>query len=385
MQNITNGDKMDKCRICCGGLPDSGGLFYSGMPSCSQYLPEVPGDSGIDLQIVQCPACGTVQLLNEPVHYYREVIRASAYSPEIKEFRKKQFAAWVKKYGLTGGKILEPGCGRGEFLQLMQQAAKVEVFGTEYGDEARQAACNAGLPVEKKFFDRGDEILENAPFDGFFTLNYMEHMPDIGTFLRGVRANLNEGGYGLVEVPDFNVMLKKNMFSEFTIDHLSYFTSETLPRALEMHGFEVLDCRVVWYGYIVSAEVRKRKPLDFSGFRRAENEFFRQLREFLTDAPAEQNAVWGAGHQAFALLAASGLSDRISCILDSADFKWGKYSPASSIKIVPPAELDKGKIRRIVIMAGSYSDEIAGMIKKRYGCRFKTAVVRGNELEIINC
>ena len=365
---------MFNCRICRNTLEGNTGLIYSGMPPYSQHLPEKPDFSSVDLQIIQCPACGTVQLLNEPVPYYREVIRAVAYSPEMGEFRKKQFAEWVEKYDLKGKKIFEAGCGRGEYLQLMQESAEVNVYGIEYGENSVVFAVEEGLQVEKIFFDNGNEGLKNSPFDGFFILNYLEHIPDFSAFMRGVYNNLTDNAVGLVEVPNFDLMLKKNMFSEFTIDHLYYFTADSLKRALEIHGFEVLDCKVIWHDYIISAEVKKRQMLDFSGFKKAEEKLFARLREFFGDVPVSECAVWGAGHQAFALLAASGLNRKISAIIDSALFKQNKFAPAGGVKIVSPEVLENGNIRRIVIMAGSYSDEIAGKLGKTHPGKFKIAI-----------
>ncbi|MBQ6351740.1 MAG: methyltransferase, partial [Lentisphaeria bacterium] len=201
--------------------------------------------------------------------------------------------------------------------------------------------------------------------------------------LRGVRNNLAPGGYGLVEVPDFAMMLEKEMFSEFTIDHLAYYTPATLRRMLEINGFEVLDCRSVWHHYIISAEVRRRPATDFSGFGAAAERLFAQIANFCGEAPRRELAVWGAGHQAFALLAASRLAERFSCILDSAKFKQGRFAPATGLPIVPPETLDMGEIRRVLIMAGSYSDEIAARIRSRYGKRHTLALVREDHLETI--
>lgn len=374
---------MFNCRICKNKLPEQAELIYRHMPSCSQHLPEFPDKSGIDLEIVTCPWCGVVQLLNTPVSYYREVIRAAAYSPEMGVFRKEQFARWVEKYNLQGKKIFEAGCGKGEYLQLMQSSAPVQVYGTEYADSSVESACAAGLNVKKIFFDSGSEKLQSAPFDGFFILNYLEHIPHFAEFTAGLHNNLKDGAYGLIEVPNFDLMLKKEMFSEFTIDHLYYFTADSLKRALEIHGFDVLDCKVIWHDYIISAEVRKRAVPDFSGFKNAENKLFAQLKDFLGNAPAEDCAVWGAGHQAFALLAGAGLGEKISAIIDSAPFKQGKYSPASAVKIVPPEILENTLIKRIIIMAGSYSDEIARSINKNHPGKFKVAIVRENNLETI--
>ena len=375
---------MTHCRLCRCELGGAPALCYAGMPALSQHLPESPEPGGIELRVTECPACGLVQLDNAPVPYYREVIRAAAYSPEMGEFRKKQFSDWVAKYGLSGGRILEPGCGRGEYLKLLREAAPVEVCGTEYGAAAAESARAEGLEVERIFFEHGDERVAKAPCDGFFTFNYLEHLPDPAAFLRGIRGNLAEGAYGIVEVPDFGMMLGKSMFSEFTIDHLAYYTTETLRKMLEINGFEVCDCRSVWHGYIISAEVRKRRPTDFSGFDAASARLFGEIAAFCGSSAPEELAVWGAGHQAFALLAASNLAKRFSCIIDSADFKQGRYAPASALPIVAPAELDAGKIGKVLIMAGSYSDEIAASIRRKYGRRHTLALVREDHLETVD-
>ena len=375
---------MTHCRLCRCEFDAGPVLRYAGMPALSQHLPESPERGGVELRVTECPACGLVQLDNDPVPYYREVIRAAAYSPEMGEFRKKQFSDWVAKYGLSGGRILEPGCGRGEYLKLLREAAPVAVCGTEYGAAAVAVARAEGLEVERLFFERGDERVPQGPCDGFFTFNYLEHLPDPAAFLRGIRGNLKAEACGIVEVPDFGMMLGKSMFSEFTIDHLAYYTPETLRRMLETNGFDVLECRSIWHGYIISAEVRKRRPTDFSGFDGAAARLFGEIAAFCGDAAPEEVAAWGAGHQAFALLAASGLAERFSCIIDSADFKQGHYSPASALPIVAPGVLDEGKIRKVLIMAGSYSDEIAATIRRRYGRRHTLALVREDHLETIS-
>ena len=63
------------------------------MPSAAQYLPDfysLENDKGIEIKVCQCSKCGLVQLNNQPVHYYREVIRASGISNEMKKFRIKE-------------------------------------------------------------------------------------------------------------------------------------------------------------------------------------------------------------------------------------------------------------------------------------------------------
>ena len=92
------------------------------MPSAAQKFLEftsLKNDKGINLNISQCSKCGVVQTTNRPVNYYREVIRASSFSPEMITFRIAQFKHIIKKYNLHRKKIIEIGSGHGEYLSLL--------------------------------------------------------------------------------------------------------------------------------------------------------------------------------------------------------------------------------------------------------------------------
>ena len=64
----------------------------------------------------------------------------------------------------------------------------------------------------------------DAPFDGFYMMSFLEHLPDLRGVVAGIRNNLKDGACGLVEVPNFGMMLKKKLYAELIIDHLFYFT-----------------------------------------------------------------------------------------------------------------------------------------------------------------
>ncbi|MBI4351704.1 MAG: methyltransferase domain-containing protein [Elusimicrobia bacterium] len=374
-----------KCRVCSGPLPGKPLLRYGGMPAQAQYLPARRGlarGKGAYLDVFQCSGCGLVQLGGGPVPYYREVIRAAAFSPEMEAFRRKQFSSFVRKYGLKGKKIVELGCGRGEYLRLMLEAG-TEASGLEYSKEAALDCARAGLKVSRGFLGRADMKLPGAPFDAFFILNFLEHLPDPNALLAGMRANLGPGGVGLVEVPDFGMMLRRNLFSEFIPDHLCYFTRETLGFLLNLNGFELLESGTVWHGYVLSAVVRKREPLDLSGFTAAGSALKSSLLGFLSGFRPGRVAVWGAGHQALAVLALAGLGGKIKYVVDSAPFKQGKFTPATHVPIVPASRLDSDPVDAVIIMAASYSDEVRGFLRKKYAGRIKLAVLRGSGLEVL--
>jgi len=98
-----------QCRVCNNNFFEEPLLRYENMPKAAQFLPDaesLESDKGVNLEVCQCSGCGLVQLSNEPVHYYKEVVRAVAFSEEMKEFRRKQFSSFVQKYSLKGKKIL---------------------------------------------------------------------------------------------------------------------------------------------------------------------------------------------------------------------------------------------------------------------------------------
>ncbi len=375
---------MNQCRICRQPLHPEVLLTLKNMPRTAQNFPTektLDLDRGVDLELHQCSACGVIQLTNEPVPYFREVIRAVAYSPEMKDFRLKQFSSWLEKYSLTGKKILEVGCGRGEYMELMRTSG-ASVFGVEGAPDSVTVCREKHLDAECIFFEKGNELLKDRPFDAFFILNWLEHIPDIPSMLRAVRANLVPDGLGLVEVPNFDMMLRERQIMEFTCDHLYYFTTETLRNTLEGNGFEFLDCRPVWHDYILSATVRKRPVSDFRPFTVPLKQFRREIDDFL--AGNRVTAVWGAGHQALAVLSMMELSGRVAYVVDSAPMKQGKYTHATHIPIVSPERLEQEPPDGILVMCAAYSDEVVRILRSKFGNRIRIAVLREQRLEVLS-
>jgi len=377
---------VNKCRVCGNDFFKEPLLKYKNMPSVAQYFPDkenLENDKGIDLIICQCSGCGLVQLNNDPVPYYKEVIRSSGVSNEMKEFRIRQFGSIIKKYELKNKKIIEIGCGGGEYLSIMDNF-EVDAYGIEYSPKLVEECIKKGLKVSKDFIENPEDKIKNNGFDCFFMLNSLEHLPNINATLMGVYNNLNHNAIGIVEVPNFDMMIKKNLFSEFTRDHLFYFTKETLKKTLELNGFEILECNVIWHDYIISAIVRKRGKIPFNHFYEKQEKIKKEIKEYIQKFGDKKVGVWGAGHQALAIISMTDIKDNIKYVIDSAKFKQNKYTPASHIPIVSPEILRYDSVDAIIIIAGSYSDEVTRIIKERYSSEINVAILRDFGLEVLN-
>ncbi|MDL2207710.1 class I SAM-dependent methyltransferase [Desulfovibrio sp. OttesenSCG-928-M16] len=364
-QCMTTQREASLCRCCGAALAAKRLLTLVGMPGGAQNFPDMAGlalDTPVDLELVQCTACGLVQLTGEPVDYWRSVIRAVGVSKDMLAFRQEQIKAFVSRHKLTGCPAMEFGSGDGAFLSVLMEAG-LEAYGLEYAQDEVNRCIQKGLRAYQGFALPGAPV-PGGPYDAFFIFSVLEHVPVPRDFLASVRESLSDKAVGIIEVPNFDMILQKGLFAEFIIDHLFYFTSETLTRTLENNGFDVLSCAPVWHDYILSAEVRKRSHITPTHFMARKAEVIQAFAHFF--AQHKRVAVWGAGHQAFTLLAMVPDTNPIAYIVDSAPFKQGRYSPVTHIPVVHPEKLLSDPVRALIVIGGSYSEEIAEIASNQY-------------------
>ena len=357
-----------RCRVCGAELSGASPLILRGLPKSAQHFPDeaqLAGEKGMDLTAVECPGCGLVQLIGEPVPYYKDVIRATGVSAEMRAFRLAQFRRWVEENGLQDRRVIELGCGEGDYLALMEEAG-AEAWGMEHGAEALAAARASGKRVISGHLDDMPSELPGAPYAGFYCMNYLEHMPRPAEYLRRAARFLAEDACGLVEVPSFEMIRRRDMYAEFIQDHLSYFTEDSFRFLLNGSGFEVISLEEIWYGYILSAVVRRRRSASFKGMEKRLEELREQVEAYLRrqKAAGKRVAAWGAGHQALTNLALLEMGAYLECVIDSAPFKQNRFTPATHIPVVAPAVLDSGSIDTVIIMAAGYTEEIRGILER---------------------
>lgn len=373
-----------KCLLCGASLSNSPTIYScDNMPGSAQDIPtkeELANDQGICLKLVQCKCCGLVQIPAEPVRYYKKVIRAGGGSATMVALRNRQYTDFVNRFNLQNKKILEAGCGKGEFLRIWKNY-DVRAVGIEFDQEAVIKAREEGLEVYKAFAENMETELPEAPFDAFVQFNFLEHQPYPNEMLQCIYNNLTEEGVGLITVPSLEYILQ-NGYYELIKDHIAYYSEETLKFLFQKNGFEIIDSCIINKD-THSITVRKRKTADTScwgnSFENLKNELLEHINSYR--AQGKRIAVWGASHQGFTLISSLGLSNKISYIIDSATFKQGKYSPASHVPIVDRKHYFVEPVDSIVIMAPGYTDEIAAIIKKELRADLDIRAIRSDHLE----
>jgi O-antigen chain-terminating methyltransferase len=140
--------------------------------------------------------------------------------------------------------VLDLGCGRGEFLELLREAG-IQGVGVDGNADMVRCCRERGLAAEV-----GDVIdfvaaRESASAGGIFAAQLVEHLPPrlLGEFLESCHRALRPGGRLLLETvnPRSIVALVEAFFRDLT--HEKPLHPETLDFALRAAGFRDVELR----------------------------------------------------------------------------------------------------------------------------------------------
>ena len=376
------------CRLCKGPLAFNPLIRLENVPREGQLFPnskQIVSDYGMSLALYRCNQCSLVQLCGEPVVYRDSETSATGFSPSMMRHRKEQAYRFVEYFNLRDKKVIEAGCGDGHFLTLLLEAG-ARPFGIEPSRKFTERCREQGLSVEP---GEVSDSLKNSPFDAFATIHVLEHVPDPNSFLQGIYKNLIAGGGGFIEVPSFEKILEGKRFYNLILDHLSYFTVNTLRFTLEKNNFKVLDIKRDWEGEHIIALVKKQEPGNIAPRQPRE-----RLGEFSGWVEPLKNrinnftqgfkrvAIWGAGAEGVSLIAVTGLRG-VAYVVDSAPYKQGRFTPVNHFPIVHPRTLKTDPVDAIIIAAPRYYREIIRQLKEDIKFKGTIALLKGNTLDII--
>jgi len=112
----------------------------------------------------------------------------------------RQDLTHIQRWIATGSKVLDLGCGNGEFLRLLQDSREVRGMGLEIDSANITAAIGRGLNIVEQNMDRGLENFPDQSFDTVVMAHALQavHFPD-----RILDEMLRIGREGVVTFPNF--------------------------------------------------------------------------------------------------------------------------------------------------------------------------------------
>ncbi|WP_216852928.1 class I SAM-dependent methyltransferase [Phytoactinopolyspora halotolerans] len=338
-----------------------------------------------ELDLALCTECGFVfNRLFDPSHnaYSSDYEETQGFSPLFREFIADLAAQWVQRYDLAGKRVVEIGCGKGEFLAEMVRAGVASGVGVDPGvhPERIDADVAEKLTWVKGFFP---EDYPELDADAVICRHTLEHIAPVAEWMRTVRAAIGDrtDTAVLFELPDVRRVLDEGAFWDVYYEHCSYFTTGSLARLFRRTGFEILR---EWTAYDEQYLIIEARPTtsgegglspvfaliedDIAAVSEAADRFAAahaemigrwqtRLRE-VADAGG-RSVIWGSGSKGVAFLAALGDdAPLVDAAVDINPFKHGRYMAGSGHRIVAPKELTEIQPDLVIAMNPAYLDEI---------------------------
>lgn len=241
-------------------FPDTQRPVLSACPICeSRRLHYAFSHHGY--RVVRCADCRLLMLNPQPSdaelaqiynHTYflgDDTPEGRALVAEMKSATARRYLRHIARYrGRHGGRLLEIGCGHGDFL-LEAQRLGYDVTGVELSLSAAQQArrqLGAGAIVCGEV---ESVALGTGCFDVCVLADVIEHTRDPLAFLHTVRRLLKPDGVLFIATPSldsWSARLWRQNWMEFKPEHLFYFDTNTIQNALYRAGFDRIVVEPGW-------------------------------------------------------------------------------------------------------------------------------------------
>ncbi len=223
-------------------------------------------------RLVRCRNCGFIFLNPRPdkesISVYYENEEYQPHQTEAKSFTEKMYESirkWNNRYKrkligkkIQTGKILDYGCGTGDFLCEMQNHGW-KTYGYEPSVKASSKAMEYGIQMI--------ENIESLPYqmDVITMWHALEHVHDTGALLTQVHEKLNVNGLLVIAVPNlicFDAIMYKEYWVAYDAPrHLYHFNPSDMDALLKSYKFKLLAIHRLYpdplYNTLLSAQIEK--------------------------------------------------------------------------------------------------------------------------------
>lgn len=221
-----------------------------------------------DFKIVECPHCGirftiprpapeTIGKYYQSEEYYSHQQNNKGFIPKVYEFVKSFNIKHKTKLAigdLPKGRLLDIGCGVGDFLVRVQKEGW-EVHGVEPSDDAKKIAeTRLGfLPKAPTQYD----LFEDGSFDVITMWHVLEHIDDLHFQTSEIIRLLKPSGRLIIALPNFqsfDCQYYKDKWAAWDVPrHLNHFAPDTLRTIMTSKGFQMIDTqKLIWDAYYIS-------------------------------------------------------------------------------------------------------------------------------------
>jgi SAM-dependent methyltransferase len=336
------------------------------------------------LDLSFCPACGFITNTSyDPglKDYSSRYEETQHFSECFSRFARELAHRWVEQYKLQDKTILEIGCGKGEFLELLCAAGDNRGIGFDPGvhPERLSAESNSRIRFVSDYYS---EKYRHETADVICCRHTLEHIHQTDELIAAIRANVGQREDVLLmfELPDTTRVLRECAFWDLYYEHCSYFTAGSLARLFRRNRFKLLELQRDYgdqYLLLVAQpsmdhtlpEFALEDDLeatadDVTRFRQVHTGIIHQWRERIQRWSAQQRrtVIWGGGSKGVAFLTTLGLQSEVDYVVDINPYKHGKFMPGTGHRVVGPDHLRSHRPDVVIVMNPIYTSEIRGTL-----------------------
>jgi SAM-dependent methyltransferase len=333
-----------------------------------------------DIGLRFCRSCGFVWNAAFDValmRYDEDYESTQTVSPTFNRFHERLARDLIARFDLHGRKIVEVGCGQGEFITMLAEIGGNRGFGFDRVN--RGETGSPAVTFVKDFYGPTYGHLEP---DFVCCKMTLEHVHDNGAFLRSMRQAIGDRPEAVIffMIPEITRILELRAFWDVYYEHCSYYSPGALARHFRIAGFDPID---VWCDYdaqyvLIAARpgtgrsptLANEQPADalapkvkaFAEGVAADRAHWRRWLD-QRRARREKTVLWGGGSKAVAFLTTLGVGKEIAYTVDLNAKRSGTFIAGTGHRIMAPAALANDPPDALVVMSPIYLPEIKAQLR----------------------
>lgn len=341
------------------------------------------------LDVYFCEKCGLVQIgcVVPPDALFKEYIYFSATSDLVHKHAAYLAQSFKARFGLTGqSRVVEIASNDGTVLSYFQKTG-VKVLGVEPAVNIARVAVEAGIETCNDFFhaETAEQLKQSyGPADVILARHVFAHVPEIHSFVRGLKTLLAPNGVVAIEAPYLIDFVEKNEFDTVYHEHYSYLSVRAMNHLFNSYGMELIDAeRVAIHGgsiiyfighkgaHAVSATIaelvaaEKARGLDevatYSDFARRVTKVREDTLTLLRELKSQGKriAAYGAPAKGNTFLNYCGIGPGlVEYTVDKSPYKQNLYTPGMHLPVYHPDKLALDMPDYVLLLAWNFADEI---------------------------
>lgn len=331
-----------------------------------------------------CKNCGHVfnTAFNPDMMKYSQSYENSLhFSARFQNYARTLARDLIRKYDMHGKNIIEIGCGKGDFLEMLCVFGDNLGVGFDPSYEEERLTKNDNVRF-KVIQDLYTEKYADQQADMICCRHVLEHIEEPRHFIQSVRQTVGDQVDTVVffEVPNVMYTLKDLGVWDLIYEHCGYFSQPSLAHLFNSCGFETLSLSDTFGGQFECIEAKPtasgiQKESVFEDTIHSMSQYVNAFSDTYTSkveewrdnlkqmrSESKKVVVWGAGSKGVTFLNTLGITDQIPYIVDVNPHKQGMYVAGTGQQIVSSESLQKYQPDTVIVMNPIYLNEIKEIV-----------------------